>query len=121
MRRLLVLLAVLAAAGCGGDDPGEGSGPPRTTEGPNPTIADIPGDRASLGGQVAVRSGCLACHRLGGAGNAGPGPDLTKIGARLPASAIERTLLNPTPPMPSFASLPRKERKALVRYLASLR
>ena len=33
---------------------------------------------------VAAQSGCLACHKFGENGNDGPGPNLTKIGARLP-------------------------------------
>ena len=57
------------------------------------------------GQQVVAQSGCGACHKFGENGNAGPGPDLTKIGARLPRQAIERTLVNPTAPMPSFRAL----------------
>ena len=55
------------------------------------------------GRDVAASSGCTACRTFGENGNHGPGPDLTEIGARLPAPAIERTLLNPTSPMPSYA------------------
>src|SRR5436309_1569528 len=40
---------------------------------------------------VANQSGCGACHRFGEAGNAGPGPELSKIGGRLPRDAIART------------------------------
>ncbi len=47
----------------------------------------------------------MACHKIGENGNDGPGPELTEIGARLPAQAIARTLINPTSPMPSFTSL----------------
>ena len=57
------------------------------------------------GQQVVAQSGCGACHKFGENGNAGPGPDLTRIGARLPRQAIERTLVNPTAPMPSFRGL----------------
>ena len=57
------------------------------------------------GKQVVAQSGCLACHKIGENGNDGPGPDLTEIGARLPAQAIARTLVNPTAPMPSFTGL----------------
>ena len=39
----------------------------------------------------------------------GPGPNLTKIGDRLPRQAIARTLVNPTAPMPSFKNLPPKK------------
>ena len=38
------------------------------------------------GKQVAAQSGCLACHKFGENGNDGPGPELTEIGAKLPAA-----------------------------------
>ena len=58
------------------------------------------------GKQVAAQSGCLACHKFGENGNDGPGPELTEIGAKLPAQAIERTLINPSGIMPEYGSLP---------------
>jgi menaquinol-cytochrome c reductase cytochrome b/c subunit len=76
------------------------------------------------GKAVAAASGCQGCHKIGENGNAGPGPDLTHIGSRLPRNAIARTLLNPTAPMPSFARLRQQhpqEFNALVDFLASLR
>jgi menaquinol-cytochrome c reductase cytochrome b/c subunit len=73
------------------------------------------------GQTVANQSGCGACHKFGEAGNTGPGPDLSHIGAKLPAPAIERTLINPTAPMPSYADLPQKKFDALVEYLSALR
>jgi ubiquinol-cytochrome c reductase cytochrome b subunit/menaquinol-cytochrome c reductase cytochrome b/c subunit len=76
------------------------------------------------GRAVAASSGCTACHIFGENGNHGPGPDLTDIGSRLPAPAIERTLLNPTSPMPSYADLRDDEPekfKELVEFLASLK
>jgi menaquinol-cytochrome c reductase cytochrome b/c subunit len=76
---------------------------------------------AQAGQQVANQSGCGACHKFGEAGNAGPGPNLTHIGSKLPAQAIARTLRNPTAPMPSFAGLPKKKFDALVNYLSALR
>ena len=54
---------------------------------------------------VVAQSGCLACHKIGENGNAGPGPELTEIASRLPGQAIARTLVNPTAPMPSFSSM----------------
>jgi menaquinol-cytochrome c reductase cytochrome b/c subunit len=69
-------------------------------------------------------SGCLGCHRVGENGNAGPGPDLTQVGSRLPRAAIARTLINPTAPMPSFSTLREKNPKQfkdLVNYLGSLK
>jgi menaquinol-cytochrome c reductase cytochrome b/c subunit len=76
---------------------------------------------AQAGQTVANQSGCGACHKFGEAGNAGPGPNLTKIGSTLPSQAIARTLRNPTAPMPSYADLPPKKFDALVNYLSALR
>jgi quinol---cytochrome c reductase cytochrome c subunit, bacillus type len=69
---------------------------------------------------VAAQSGCLACHKIGENGNDGPGPNLTEIGARLPAAAIRRTLENPTAPMPSYAGLPEQKKADLVAFLSQL-
>jgi quinol---cytochrome c reductase cytochrome c subunit, bacillus type len=76
------------------------------------------------GKSVAASSGCLGCHKIGENGNSGPGPALTKIGARLPRQAIARTLINPTPPMPTYSKLRQqnpKEFNQLVDFLASLK
>ena len=76
------------------------------------------------GKTVAASSGCLACHAFKENGNHGPGPELSEIGARLPAPAIERTLVNPTAPMPSYESLRENQPekfKELVAFLASLK
>lgn len=73
------------------------------------------------GKEIAANSGCLGCHKFGENGNDGPGPNLTTIGARLPKQAIERTLNNPTAPMPSFENMPADQKEALVNYLAYLR
>jgi ubiquinol-cytochrome c reductase cytochrome b subunit/menaquinol-cytochrome c reductase cytochrome b/c subunit len=76
------------------------------------------------GKNVVASSGCLGCHRVGENGNAGPGPNLTKIGSRLPRAAIARTLINPTAPMPSFSRLKLtnpKQFTELVDYLGSLK
>jgi menaquinol-cytochrome c reductase cytochrome b/c subunit len=73
---------------------------------------------------VVAQSGCLACHKIGENGNGGPGPPLTDIGARLPAQAIERTLINPTAPMPSFSALEKDSPDkfdALVTYVSQLK
>ena len=75
------------------------------------------------GRDVAASSGCTACHKFGENGNT-LGPELTDIGARLPAPAIERTLLNPTSPMPPYADLKENEPEKfneLVKFLASLK
>jgi menaquinol-cytochrome c reductase cytochrome b/c subunit len=80
--------------------------------------------RLEPGKAVAASSGCLGCHRIGENGNAGPGPDLSKIGERLPRQAIARTLVNPTSPMPSYASLRQKNPEQfdqLVEFVSSLK
>ena len=74
----------------------------------------------NAGKLVAAQSGCLACHKIGENGNDGPGPPLTKVGARVPKQAIARTLINPTAPMPSFKDLPPQKFNALVSFLSQL-
>jgi mono/diheme cytochrome c family protein len=75
------------------------------------------------GKEITATSGCLACHKIGDNGNT-LGPALTDIGQRLGPQAIERTLLNPTSPMPSYQSFrddnPEQFDK-LVQYVASLK
>jgi menaquinol-cytochrome c reductase cytochrome b/c subunit len=72
------------------------------------------------GKQVAAQSGCLACHKFENNGNAGPGPDLTHIGAKLPRAAIARSLDVGPGIMPSYADLPPAKKQDLVDFLASL-
>jgi mono/diheme cytochrome c family protein len=72
------------------------------------------------GKEVVAQSGCLACHRLGDNGNNGPGPELTEIGARLPRTAIARSLEVGPSIMPSYAGLSPQKFQALTAYLASL-
>jgi mono/diheme cytochrome c family protein len=75
------------------------------------------------GKDVMASSGCLACHKVGDNGGT-LGPNLTTIGDRLGKNAIARTLVNPTPPMPSFQSLQQdspEEFNELVNFVASLR
>jgi hypothetical protein len=73
------------------------------------------------GQAMVATTGCLACHRISGAGNKGPGPELTHVGARLAPAAIARVLVHPRAPMPSFSGLPGSKRRALVYFLAQLR
>ncbi|MBV8943011.1 MAG: c-type cytochrome [Solirubrobacterales bacterium] len=72
---------------------------------------------------VVGQSGCLACHQIGDNGNNGPGPVLTTIASKVPPQQIASTLLNPTPPMPSFKGLrqqyPQKF-QTLVAFLSML-
>jgi menaquinol-cytochrome c reductase cytochrome b/c subunit len=73
------------------------------------------------GAKVVAQSGCLACHKIGENGNAGPGPNLSNIGSRLPRQGIERTLVNPTSPMPPFKNLPPQKFTAIVNFLSQLK
>jgi ubiquinol-cytochrome c reductase cytochrome b subunit/menaquinol-cytochrome c reductase cytochrome b/c subunit len=107
---------------------GAKTGPP--TEIDMPTPAAVKAEGASVvrqyeaGRQVMAQSGCLACHKVAENGNSGPGPDLTDIADRLPAAGIERTLINPTAPMPSFKSLQQNQPdkfKNLVAFLGRLK
>ena len=90
----------------------------------SPTEIDQPAPPGLEKGQeVTASSGCLGCHKIGDNGNT-LGPNLTKIGDRLGRDAIARTLLNPTPPMPSYQKLQSdqpKEFNELVKFISSLK
>jgi menaquinol-cytochrome c reductase cytochrome b/c subunit len=90
---------------------------------PPPQIAANPAAREEFefGAQVAAQSGCLACHKFGENGNDGPGPELTEIGAKIPAEAISRSLVAAPGIMPAYGDLPPRKFDALVEFLASLR
>jgi len=104
---------------------GASAGPPTVIEYPTPTAVKQAGGTSlaefEAGRKVVAQSGCLACHKLGDNGNAGPGPPLTNIADRLPRQAIARTLVNPTAPMPSFKNLPAKKFEAIVNFLSQLK
>jgi ubiquinol-cytochrome c reductase cytochrome b subunit/menaquinol-cytochrome c reductase cytochrome b/c subunit len=70
---------------------------------------------------VVAQSGCLACHRIGDNGNAGPGPNLTHVGSKLQEPEIAHALEDPRAPMPSFRHLPAQKFHEVVRFLALLR
>src|SRR5207245_10056827 len=76
---------------------GANAGSPTTIEYPTPKAVVQAGGstlaRYEEGKQVVAQSGCLACHKIGDNGNAGPGPNLTHIGARFPRREIARTLV----------------------------
>ena len=101
---------------------GANAGSPTAIELPTPKFVKEAGGaelaRYEEGKLVVAQSGCLACHKIGDNGNAGPGPNLTHIGARVYRQAIARTLVNPTAPMPSFKNLPPKKFKAVEEFLA---
>jgi menaquinol-cytochrome c reductase cytochrome b/c subunit len=104
---------------------GASAGSPTRIEMPTPQRIVAQGGTVlaeyNAGKEVAAQSGCLGCHKFGENGNDGPGPPLTDIADRLPRQAIERTLINPTPPMPPFRDLPPEQFNALVTFLAQLK
>lgn len=73
------------------------------------------------GSAVVAQSGCLACHRIGKQGNAGPGPALTRIGSKLSRRQIEHAIVHPYAPMPSFSRMPRRMFVRMVKMLRLLR
>jgi menaquinol-cytochrome c reductase cytochrome b/c subunit len=104
------------------------AGPPTQIDMATPKAVMAEGPKVvqqyEAGRQVMAQSGCLACHKVGENGNDGPGPALTDIADRLPAAGIQRTLINPTAPMPSFRSLQQNQPKkfqALVAFLGRLK
>jgi len=102
--------------------------PPQQGSGPSePTVAAPPGLSAparaefNAGRAEVGRTGCLACHQIGGQGNDGPGPNLTHIGRSLPSRALSSALVNSPAPMPSFSHLPPRSLRAIVDFLKELR
>jgi len=87
---------------------------------PNSIDMEVPAN-LEKGKLVAAQSGCLACHKIGENGNDGPGPELTDIGSKLLPGAIQRTLENPTAPMPSYRDLDPEKKRDLVAFLAQLK
>jgi hypothetical protein len=75
--------------------------------------------------ELAERLGCFACHSLSQQGGELASP-LDGVGARLSAQKLRIALtyprrLHPHAQMPSYAYLPPKEQKTLLKYLESLR
>jgi mono/diheme cytochrome c family protein len=108
---------VLALAGCGG---GTGEVPDDPTPEASPGVSGLP-DAGSPGAREVTESGCLACHRLAGRGNPGPGQDLDRVGERLDEEGIRAALIEEPDSMPSYEGLPPERFEALVEYLAALR
>ncbi len=104
---------------------GANAGSPTAIEMPTPASVKQAGGQTlaqyEAGKKAVAQSGCLACHKIGENGNAGPGPNLSQIGDRIPRQAIARTLVNPTAPMPSFKNLPPAKFQAIVNFLSQLK
>jgi cytochrome c2 len=86
---------------------------------------------SARGAELFRQKGCTACHRIGGRGPVGIGPDLSRIGGKpydgLPNTPefLAKWLDNP-PAQKAGTMMPRipltpVERDALVRYLTSLK
>jgi menaquinol-cytochrome c reductase cytochrome b/c subunit len=103
---------------------GAAAGPPTQIDLATPAAVKAEGAAVvrqyEAGRQVMAQSGCLACHKVGDNGNSGPGPELTDIADRLPAAGIQRTLINPTAPMPSFKSLQQNQPQKFQQLVAFL-
>jgi menaquinol-cytochrome c reductase cytochrome b/c subunit len=89
---------------------------PQVVQARGPTPSPPLGPEKSFSFEVAA----LPCHRLGEAGNRGPGSNLTHVGSRLSSAAINRALVDTRAPMPAFSGLPRSERRNLVYFLSQL-
>ena len=86
-----------------------------------PTEIDLAvAEEFEAGKDVTAQSGCLACHKIGENGNDGPGPELTEIGAKIPRSAIARSLEVGPGIMPAYSNLPPEKKNELTAFLASL-
>src|ERR671936_2962363 len=81
---------------------GANAGPPTNVE------MKVP-PQYEAGKFVVAQSAFLACHKIGDSGNGTLAPDLTHIGARIPRSAIKRSLVAGPSIMPSFQSLGKKK------------
>ena len=125
MRRLLLLaLAALVVAGCGGGSVpiNEGGGLQRLV--PEWVAHERLPERAVPGAHLFASAGCTACHTYDGSGKSLlGGPDLTAIGSRNLGIAFEIRHLQcpicvvPGSPMPKFASLGRKRLRQLAIFL----
>ena len=92
------------ARGGAGQDPHEGAGRGARRARTSPT------SRAAAPATSSARRATPA-----------PGRTSATSARSFPRAAIERTLINPTAPMPSYADLPPKKFDALVEYLSALR
>jgi mono/diheme cytochrome c family protein len=101
VRRLLPLLALLAAC----------------SRGPAPT-------GAAAGKAYFKQVGCMSCHRVGGEGSA-TGPDLSFVGYRHTAEWLDLFVKDPQAWKPDTLMpnrrLPEEARKAIVEYMAGLK
>ena len=142
LRPVILVTAVLALAGCGGErtvspTPQKvvGSVPKESTPATTSTTTTTSGGGggAANGKALFASNGCVSCHTYKPAGsNAKVGPDLDKLAtyakqAKKPLAAFtQESIVSPDayvqpgyPPhvMPSFASLSKAQVDALVKFL----
>jgi menaquinol-cytochrome c reductase cytochrome b/c subunit len=86
---------------------------------PNTIELKVP-KQYEAGKEIVAQSGCLACHKLGTNGNNGPGPELTHIGARIPRTAIIRSVQIGPGGMPEFRDFTPKQLSEIGDFLSSL-
>jgi cbb3-type cytochrome oxidase cytochrome c subunit len=132
----------LALAACGADDGGAAvtTATTATTPATVATAATVPATpppqridvpvpvslpraqraRFVAGRDVATRSGCLGCHRIGSSGSDGIGSNLNGIGERRSRSEIRQALVDPQVAMPSYDELPAQDLDALLVFLSAL-
>ncbi len=97
----------------------------------NPYYQEIT-EASEKGHQVYRKYECYKCHRIIGMGHL-PGPKLDGLASRRSREWLENYLTSPDPQkiipsrfkkefrMPSYASMPKKEREQLLDYLLSLK
>lgn len=91
---------------------GAGAGSPTEIE------AKIPA-KYQEGKEAVEQASCTACHRYKENGN-DVGPKLDEIGARIGVEGIERAMLNPNAPMPSYQTLSAHKRREIAEFVAAL-
>src|ERR1700733_13688135 len=114
----ITTIAAMAYLTYSGAHTGSPNNPP--TVSPPASLTAAQKGTFSAGECVVGEPGGLACHTIGESGNNGPGPILTHIANTVPAAQIASTLRNPTPPMPSFKSLPEDKFNDVVYFLSTL-
>jgi quinol-cytochrome oxidoreductase complex cytochrome b subunit len=87
-----------------------------------PTVLDVKVPPQYQPGELVVaQSGCLACHKIADNGNGTLAPNLTQVGARIPRSAILRSLRAGPGIMPSFEDLGDKKLNEVADFLSYLK
>jgi mono/diheme cytochrome c family protein len=124
VKRLPLMLVVLAlgVAGCGGED--DTTATPATTQGTLPATTEAAGGAgegdATAGKKVFMDSGCGGCHTLKDAGTSGQvGPDLDE--AKPSGDLVVERVTKGKGPMPPFkGKLTDKQIQDVAAYVSSV-